>query len=407
MDSAHLLSQDEWKRGLVRDQGKAAELFGRSEEEQHRLGYFHTLREICQQPWTWLRTCDRMLASRDGLKEDLKGIHNLALTGSGSSEYAAECVRFPLQNALGIPTESISGGALLMYGGKVLPPGRPGVLVSVARSGDSPESSGVVQLLLSTEPQIRHVVVTCNEQGKLAKAWHDTRNVRVITLPGETLDRSLVMTSSFTNLLLGVRCLGMLERVSEYRALCEKLSRIASELIRSKFDALARVAVADFRRAVFLGSGSRFAASREAALKMLELTAGRVTTVCESFLGFRHGPMSYVHDDTLIVCLLSSDRTIRAYELDLLRELDRKKLGLLKIIVGENIPDSAVRKGDEVIECQGLNKLGEDDDLAIYVVVAQLLAFFRCLEEGLHPDSPSEEGIINRVVEKFPLHAPS
>ena len=140
---------------------------------------------------------------------------------------------------------------------------------------------------------------------------------------------------------------------------------------------------------------------------MLELTAGRVTTVCETYLGFRHGPMSSVHDDTLIVCHLSSDRTIRAYELDLLLELDRKRLGLRKVIVGENIPDFAVRNGDEVIECRGLSELGEDDDLAIHVVIAQLLAFFRCLEEGLLPDSPSEEGIINRVVEKFPLHAPS
>lgn len=407
MDDSHLLTQDEWQRALAKSQGKAAELLRRSEEEQHRLGYFHTIREICQQPWTWLRTCERMLASRDGLKDDLQGIHSLALTGSGSSEYAGECVRIPLQNALCIPTESVSGGALLMYGGKALPPGRPGMLVSVARSGDSPESSGVVELLLSTEPQIRHVVATCNEQGRLAKAWQETRNVRVITLPSETLDKSLVMTSSFTNLLLAVRFLGMLERGNEYRALCEKLSRIASELLRSKFDALAKVAATDFRRAVFLGSGSRFAAAREAALKMLELTAGRVTTVCETFLGFRHGPMSYVHDDTLIVSYLSPDRTIRAYELDLLRELDRKKLGLLKVIVGENIPDSAVRNGDEVIECRGLRELGEDDDLAIHVVVAQLLAFFRCLEEGLLPDSPSEEGIINRVVEKFPLHAPS
>jgi tagatose-6-phosphate ketose/aldose isomerase len=114
--------------------------------------------------------------------------------------------------------------------------------------------------------------------------------------------------------------------------------------------------------------------------------------------------MSYVHDDTLIACHLSSDRTIRAYELDLLRELDRKKLGLLKVIVGENIPGSAVRSGDEVIECPGLSELGDEDDLTIHVVAAQLLAFFRCLEEGLLPDSPSEEGIINRVVEKFPLH---
>lgn len=117
--------------------------------------------------------------------------------------------------------------------------------------------------------------------------------------------------------------------------------------------------------------------------------------------------MSCVHDDTVIICHLSCDPRIRAYELDLLRELVRKKLALFKVIIGENVPDSAVREGDEVIECRGLSTLGEDDDPVVHVVAMQLLAFFRCLEEGLRPDSPSEEGIINRVVEKFPLHAPS
>jgi tagatose-6-phosphate ketose/aldose isomerase len=115
--------------------------------------------------------------------------------------------------------------------------------------------------------------------------------------------------------------------------------------------------------------------------------------------------MSCVHDDTVMVCLLSCDRTIRAYELDLLHELDRKRLGLFKVMVGENIPDSAVRDGDQAIECPGLSELGEGNDPMVHVVVAQLLAFFRCLEEGLLPDSPSEEGIINRVVERFPLHS--
>lgn len=405
MGGSHLLTQSDWQRALIRDQAKAAELFGRSEQEQRRLGYLHTLQEICQQPWTWPRTCERMLASREGLRKDLEGIQSLGLTGSGSSEYAAECVCFALQNELGIPTESISGGALLMYGGKALPPSRPGLLISLARSGDSPESSAVIELLSSAEPQVRHVVVTCNEQGRLAKAWHETKNVRVITLPSETHDKSLVMTSSFTNLLLAVRFIGMLEQTEKYRTLGERLGQITSELLRSKFTMLAKIAAADFRRAVFLGSGSRFAASREAALKMLELTAGRVTTVCETYLGFRHGPMSCVHDDTVIVCLLSCDRTIRAYELDLLHELDRKRLGLFKVIVGENIPDSAVRDGDEAIECPRLSELGEGNDPMVHVVVAQLLAFFRCLEEGLLPDSPSEEGIINRVVERFPLHS--
>ena len=140
---------------------------------------------------------------------------------------------------------------------------------------------------------------------------------------------------------------------------------------------------------------------------MLELTSGRVTALCETYLGFRHGPMSYMQDDTLIVCILSCDSTIRAYELDLLHELDRKKLGLSKVIIGENIPDSVIREGDEVIECRGLTELGDEETPTLYVVIAQLLAFFRCLTEGLQPDSPSEGGIINRVVEKFPLHSPS
>jgi tagatose-6-phosphate ketose/aldose isomerase len=404
MDSASFVTQADWQRALTNEQLRAREVFGRPEAEQKRLGYFHTLQEICQQPWTWPRTCDRMIASGDGLQVDMAGIRSLALTGSGSSEYAAECVCLPLRNELGICTESISGGALLLYGGKSLPKERPGLLVSLARSGDSPESSGVVELILETEPQFRHVVVTCNEQGSLARAWRAHQRVHVITLPAETQDKSLVMTSSFTNLLLAARFLGMLDRPDGYRELCERLSRITQELIRSNFDTLAKIAATDFRRAVFLGSGSRFAAAREAALKMLELTAGRVTTLCETYLGFRHGPMSYVQDDTLIVCNLSCDATIRAYELDLLHELDRKKLGLSKVIVGENIPDSAIREGDEVIECRGLTEPGDRETPVVYVVVAQLLAFFRCLEEGLQPDSPSEGGIINRVVGKFPLH---
>ena len=406
MDNGSQQTQTEWLGALTGEQATAAELFGRPDAEQQRLGYFHTLREICQQPWTWLQTCERILRQRQLLEKELRGIRSLVLTGSGSSEYAADCVRFLLQNELAINTQSISGGDLLMYGTKTLPPGRPGLLVSLARSGDSPESSGVVELLLDTEPEFRHIVITCNEQGTLARKWRSHERVQIVTLPVETNDKSLVMTSSFTNLLLAARFLGMLTRPAQYQNLCTALGNMTRQLIGTKMDVLAKIAESGFHRAVFLGSGSRFAAAREASLKMLELTAGRVTTMCETFLGFRHGPMSYVHNGTLIVCQLSCDPNLRAYELDLLRELDRKKLGLLKLIIGENIPRAVIRDGDEVIECRGFSAIGDEDSSTVYVVVAQLLSFFRSLEEGLMPDSPSEAGIINRVVEKFPLHAP-
>jgi tagatose-6-phosphate ketose/aldose isomerase len=135
------------------------------------------------------------------------------------------------------------------------------------------------------------------------------------------------------------------------------------------------------------------------------MTAGRIPTMCETYLSFRHGPMTYVQEDTLVVAYLSSDPLLRAYEVDLLQEIDRKKLGLSKLIIGVSVPGSVVRKGDSVVECPGLASIGDQHASIIDVVVGQLLGFFRCRQEGLRPDSPSEDGVIQRVVGQFPIHS--
>ena len=400
------VADSQWLRTLAAAQPKAGELLGKSVQEQQGQGYFHTLREICQQPSTWLQTSDRMLARTSDLRNSLEGAKALVLTGSGSSEYAGDCVRMPLQNEVGIVTEVIAGGTLLTHGNKALSPERPQLMVSLARSGDSPESVGALSFLVEKEPDIRHLVLTCNQKGQLAETFRDHPRVRVIELEDSTNDRSLVMTSSFTNLVLAARFLGMLNVPERYRALCENLSRAGRELLRRHFGTLARVGACGFRRAVYLGSGPRLGAAREAALKMLEMTAGSVATLCESYLAFRHGPMSFAHDDTLIICFLSSDPTLRAYESDLLREVDEKELGLSKLIVGESIPLQLLRKNDVAIEYLGLAEIGDENAPIIDAVAGQLLAFFSCLKEGLRPDSPSENGVINRVVPSFTLHFP-
>jgi tagatose-6-phosphate ketose/aldose isomerase len=398
------LVEPEWLRDLSQRQPKAADLLARSADEQRRLGYFHTFREICQQPATWLQTCELMVGQSASLHSTMAGVRSLTLTGSGSSEYAGECLRMTLQVELGIDVKATRGGVLLAHGARALPPGRPGLMVSLARSGDSPESAGTLSLMLKSQPEIHHLILTCNEAGKLARSFRGDRRVTVITLREETNDRGLVMTSSFTNLVLGARFLGLLGKPERYRMICQELSRIASELIQDRCGDLAEVAKAPFKRVLFLGSGARFGAAREAALKMLEMTAGRVTTMSETYLGLRHGPMSYVHDNTLVVCFLSSDLTLRAYETDLLRELDQKELGLLKLIVGEAVPSDVVRKNDVVLDCPGASQLGDHNFAVVDVLVSQMLAFFHCLEIGLHPDSPSEDGVINRVVQAFSLH---
>ena len=400
-------SDSDWLRGLAERQPKLAELLFKSPDEQRRLGYFHTLREICQQPHTWLQTSQLMQSCRNVLKACVRDIRSVVLTGSGSSEYAGDCMRIPLQSELGITVQGFGGGAILAHGSKCLPPGKPALMVSIARSGDSPESVGALSHILKTSPEVRHLILTCNAAGGLATKFASDSRITVITLPEATNDQSLVMTSSFTNLVLSTRFLGLLEIPDQYQAICEQSSAIASHILAEHFDSVASIAKAPFTRAVFLGSGARFAAAREASLKMLEMTSGRVATLCETFLGLRHGPMSYVHKDCLVVAFLSSDSLLRAYESDLLRELDHKELGLLKVIVGENIPGELIRAGDVAIECPGLADLSDDNSPVIHVLVSQLLAFFRCLNDGLRPDSPSESGIISRVVQNFALHLPA
>lgn len=399
-----LLSDQGWMRTLAEAQPRCAEVLSGSGEEQKRAGYFHTLREICQQPSTWIDTAERMISASRSLLDSVANHKAVLLTGSGSSEFAGECVCAPLQHDLGAVVGVISGGALLQYGATVLPPVRPALVVSLGRSGDSPESVGAVSRLLQSDSSVEHLVLTCNRDGGLARNFRDHPKVRVIVLDDATNDRSLVMTSSFTNLTLAARFLGGLSAPERCRALCEKLSHIAAQVLRNYFGAIAEVGSQRFSRVVVLGSGSRLGAARESALKLLEMTAGAVATLCDSYLSLRHGPMSFIDDETVVVCFLSSDKVLRAYEADLLRELDQKKLGRLKVIVGEDIPRNVVRENDLAVDCPGLSKVDDDDTPVIHVLVGQLLAFFRCLEEGLHPDSPSKNGVINRVVPGFKLH---
>jgi hypothetical protein len=89
--------------------------------------------------------------------------------------------------------------------------------------------------------------------------------------------------------------------------------------------------------------------------------------------------MSYVRQNTLVMCLLSSDPTLRAYETDLLCELDQKGRGLLKVIIGEGAPGQVIRSNDAAIECQGLSRIGDEDSTVICVIAGQLLAFFAAL----------------------------
>jgi tagatose-6-phosphate ketose/aldose isomerase len=374
---------------------------------QRELGYADTLREILQQPSTWRDTAS-VLRGTTALEVIARSLNpmpaHVVLTGSGSSMYIGECLAPTLQWGLNVPVQAIAAGTLLTHWRSVLPP-QPGLLISLARSGDSPESAGVVSRLLAEAPAWRHLVITCNARGKLATHYVDDPRVTVLVLDERTNDRSLVMTSSFTNLLLAGAGSVQARHGEVTPAAVDRAAAVVQRIFEQHADAVKALAGREFSTAAYLGSGGALGAAHECALKMLEMTGGQVLTMAETFLGLRHGPMSAVHPSTLVFGLLSPDPAVRAFEVDLLRELSRKQLGMAKLLVGEGIPADLIGPDDVAIELDGLLSQAQEEipTLLAGIAVGQLLAFFRCLSQGGKPDTPSQ-GVLTRVVEDFAIH---
>jgi tagatose-6-phosphate ketose/aldose isomerase len=397
-------SVDEWLATLASAPGEVAALLRPSWAEQLERGYGHTLREIGQQPVTWIETAARLRDLAPVLGACLAGAEAVVFTGSGSSVYAGECVAPCLQEALGVHVSAVPAGLILTHPETCLPPNGPFLVVSLARSGNSPESRAVVDWLLESRPRARHLFITCNSRGALATSYLDRPDVRAVVLDEKTDDRSLVMTSAFTNLALAGRALGSTRDPAACEARALDLARSAASLLLHETEGLCRAARSGFDSVAFLGSGCRLGSAREAALKMLEMNSGEVWTLAESYLGFRHGPMSAMRPGTLLVAFLSSDPLVRAYELDLLRELDRKGLAARRVVFGADLPDGLSAPGALLVDA-GAGRPCRDEDLTVLdAVVGQLLAFFRCLGAGHRPDSPSEASVITRVVSGFEIH---
>ena len=348
-----------------------------------------------------------MTAAAERIGRTLDGVRerggSLVLTGSGSSFFAGECAAIPLQEALGVTTRALPAGLILTHPRGVLPAAGPYVAVSLARSGDSPESAAVVEHLLGDE-RATQLLISCNEDGALARRYRARPRVESIVLSPETNDQSLVMTGSFTNLVLAARCLA--NPGDRARRSASRLAGAARTLLFDRAGDVATLSRRPYGTVVYLGSGGRLGAAHESALKMLESNAGRVITLADSFLGLRHGPMAAVGKDSLIVAFLSSDPTVRAYERDVLVELTRKGLGRWRLVVGERIPQELTPGPEDVrLDMSGHDRPLDDGELALLDAVSgQLLAFFRCLHGGGRPDSPSS-GVIRRVVEGFAIHA--
>jgi tagatose-6-phosphate ketose/aldose isomerase len=375
--------------------------------ELDRRGATHTAREIAQQPQVW-RSVHALVQSQraaiDAFLQPLLALPDLriVLTGAGSSAFIGQCLTPALLQQLGakpgLRVEAIATTDIVSNPAQCLQPGVPTLLVSFARSGNSPESLAAVDLADATLGECHHLAVTCAAEGTLARRLGERERAHVLLLPDETHDRAFAMTSSFTGMLLAAAWAFGMALPS-----AETLGDAARHLLATEAARLDALNAQPFERVVVLGSNGLQGLAKEAALKVLELSDGRLVALADSPLGFRHGPKTILNDRTLVLIVLSNDSYTRRYDLDLLRELRRQGRGRIVALSTSALNAEDALAADDVLLDLPVNA----PDLAltpVALVFAQCLALLASLKLGITPDNPSASGTVTRVVSGVIIH---
>jgi tagatose-6-phosphate ketose/aldose isomerase len=391
--------------------------FGLMPEELEKKGARWTAREIVQQPRIWqevARLIESDTARVSSFLAPLLGKPELRiiLTGAGTSAFIGECLAPALARQTHGPARQTYGPAKLnkrrvsalsttdIVAGpaQYLASDVPTLLVSFARSGNSPESMAAVELAQQCLSECYHLIVTCNAKGALHQRGGALPNACVLLLPEDADDRGFAMTSSFSGMLLAAALVFGLPLfhgpgpVAPHRA----LGAVTLDLLESWAPRLQSLVAEGFERIVYLGANELKGLAREAALKMLELTDGRVVAMAETPLGFRHGPKTIVNRKTLVVALLANDAQARRYDLDLLAELRSDKIAgrVLALVAGQG---GSTGHPDDV-PIPGLTGASDLGMCLPFALFAQSLALLRSLSLGIRPDNPNAAGAVSRVV---------
>lgn len=364
----------------------------------------HTAKEISHQPKLWQQLHGRLKIHANILKAYLSPIlenpqARVILTGAGTSAFAGDALAPYLNQQVSCRVEAIATTDIVACPELYLDKAVPTLLVSFARSGNSPESVAAVSVANQLVEQCFHLVLTCNPNGELAHYATGKENAYCLLMPDGSNDQSFAMTSSFSCMTLAA--LALIAPATE-RGLTHAIANVC-EVTKQKMaqwqPVIKTLAAEEYDRLVYLGAGGFQGLAREAALKSLELTAGRVMTAFDTPLGFRHGPKFIINKNALVVQFLSQQDYTRRYDFDLLNEIKNDQQ--VRKVIALSAQQEASQ--DEIFSL-GLDGLGDVWSFFPMIVFAQMLGFEKSLQLGLSPDNPCPTGEVNRVVRGVTIH---
>ncbi len=363
------------------------------------LARWGTFREAMTQPAIWRSWAEQLAVHAKGVSAWLRQREHSEVwfCGAGTSAFIGETLAAYLNSVArnraifrSIPTTD-----LVSCPRDFLQAERKLLVVSFGRSGDSPETTGTLDLLDGHLPWADRLHFTCNPCGALAtRRMSGPGEQRVVVLPIETNDSGFAMTSSYSTMMLSaLACLDDTPPMPPQVAL-HRLAAAADDVLQASL----RLVLDSQRppsRAVFLGCGVLTGSTRESALKVLELTAGQVPTAWDSTLGFRHGPKAVVDSETRVHVFISNDPHTRKYDLDAADEI-RRQFGAPSLITLGSDKDAV----DLHVPLVGNDAWTS----VLHVLAAQIQAIGWSDMLGVNVDNPFGEGTLTRVVEGVTLY---
>lgn len=341
----------------------------------------HTYNEIQNQPRSWERTVPATREQWTRLSERVKVAEDahFLFIGCGTSLYIAQSAAHAFQEVTGRPATAVPASEVFLSAESTVPGNEPVLAFVISRSGATTEALIAAEYLTRQRENAQVIGITCNSGTALAgRAQH------IIELPHAS-EQSVVMTQSYTSMLLGLQTVAGL--IAGDGRLLDELDRLPG-LLRTQLSGQEQFARnlgenLDQQRFVYLGLGPNYGLAQEGNLKLKEMTQ----VPCEAYnpLEFRHGPISTVTEGTALVLL----EGVREREYVTSVEADMKRYGAYLAVLspyGSEHADVALQLPE------GLSDVAR---CVLYLPALQLIAYYRALALGLDPDQPRN---LNQVV---------
>jgi len=326
---------------------------------------YHTYTEIKTQTEAWKEAVAVTVEQAEEIRKLTDRYEQVIFTGCGSTYYLSLAGSALFQTLTNKSARAVPASELLFNTSGVINKGSRNLLVAVSRSGTTTETLRAVEMF--KREQLGEVIVISNYDTSMSQL----ADLKIIIPTGQ--EKSVAQTRSFASMYVAATALcviasGKVDLLDQLFS----LSGVGNRLM-DQYEPMAKETGENlvFDRFYFLGSGTNYGLACEVNLKMKEMTLTHSEPF--HFMEFRHGPMSMVNENTVIVGLLS-EKNLK-HEQAVLDEMAAKGARLLALSEkrGQVTFDSGITE-----EVRGV----------LYLPVLQLMAFYRSVAKGMNPDSP-------------------